>query len=173
MTRGAISLVLCAAVTAAAGAGCEGGRNAPRFDRLGLPLDRPVTQQEVRRLPDASLRYPGSAVVRAVGSDERKQAGEHEPDPAFAGTVAIAPASVDALLAWYDHQLTARGYRRATYYKLAGQSTGRAWTAPGNREQVQVGVYGAGAAPTGPVPAGHVGYEAILVNYRVTGPPPP
>ncbi|MDQ1748596.1 MAG: hypothetical protein QOD07_2859 [Frankiaceae bacterium] len=172
MTRGALSLLLCVAVTAAAGAGCGGG-TAPRLDKLGLPLDRPVTQQEVRRLPDASLRYPGSAVVRVVGSDERKQVGEHEPDPAFAGAVAIAPVSVDVLLAWYDHQLTARGYRRATYYKLAGQPTGRAWTAPGNREQVQVGVYAAGSAATGPVPAGHVGYEAILVNYRATGPPPP
>ncbi|MBV9097187.1 MAG: hypothetical protein JO079_03925 [Frankiaceae bacterium] len=131
-----------------------------------------MTQQEVRRLPDASLLYPGSTVVRVVGSDEHKQPGEHEPDPAFAGNVAAAPTTADALLSWYDHQLTARGYRRATYYKLAGQSTGRAWTAPGSREQVQVGVYPPGSAATAKLTPGHTGYEAILVNYRVTGPPP-
>ena len=169
MTRGttATSLVLVALVAT----GC--GTSAPRFDRLGLPLDHPVTQQEVRRLPEASLLYPGSTVVRAIGSDERKQTGEHEPDPAFAGNVAAARTTVDAMLAWYDHQLRARGYRRATYYKLAGQPTGRAWTAPGNREQVQVGVYPPGSAATGTLRAGDVGYEAILVDYRVTGPPPP
>src|SRR4051812_23130240 len=100
-------------------AGCGSG-DAVRVDRLGLPLNRPVTQQEVRRLPEAALLYPGSTLVRTVGMDERKQPGEAEPDPAYAGTVAIAPASAAALLAWYDRQLTARGYRRATYYKLAG-----------------------------------------------------
>jgi hypothetical protein len=157
-------------------AGC-GGSTGTRVDRFGLPLDRPVTQQELRRIPDATLLFPGSKVVRAIGSDERKQAGEHEPDPAFAGSIAVVPATVDTLLAWYDHQLLPRGYRRATYYKLAGQSTGRAWTAPGNREQVQVGIYAAGSPlpgkpVPGKVPTGRVGYEIVFVNYRVTGPPP-
>lgn len=167
MTRGFILGTLAVVLLA----GCGGG-SAARVDRLGLPLNRPVTQQEVRRIADASLLYPGSAVVRAIGMDERKQPGEHEPDPAYAGTISIAPASADVLLAWYGRQLTARGYRPATYYKLAGQSTGRAWTAPGDREQVQVGVYAPGNPAAGRVTAGHVGYEAILVNYRVTGPPP-
>jgi len=152
--------------------GCSGATTTPRVDRLGLPLNRPVTQQDVRRLADARLLYPGSTVVRGIGMDERKQAGEHEPDPAFAGSIAVAAATADAVLTWYDHQLLARGYRRATYYKLAGQSTGRAWTAPGNREQVQVGIYAPGSTAAGAVPRGSIGYEAILVNYRVTGPPP-
>lgn len=168
MIRGATPLALLALVATACG-----GNTAPRFDRLGLPLDRPVTQQEVRRLPEAALLFPGSTVVRAIGSDERKQAGAHEPDPAFAGTIAVAPAAAATLLAWYDHQLTARGYREATYYKLAGQATGRAWTAPGGREQVQVGVYAPGSTAPGAVPRGATGYEALVVNYRVTGPPPP
>jgi len=152
--------------------GCGGAPTTLRVDRLGLPLNQPVTQQEVRRLADARLLYPGSTVVRAIGMDERKQSGEPEPDPAYAGAIAIAPARADVLLSWYDHQLLARGYRRATYYKLAGQSTGRAWTAPGNREQVQVGIYAPGNSTAGSVPRGSIGYEAILVNYRVTGPPP-
>lgn len=140
---------------------------------MGLPLHRSVTQQELRRLPPAALLYPGSTIVRAIGSDEHEQSGEREPDPAFAGHVAVAPAAADALLSWYDRELTSRGYRRATYYQLAGQSTGGAWTAPGDREQVQVGVYAPRSAAAGPIPRGDVGYEAVLVNYRVTGPPPP
>lgn len=174
MTRGSSPprTLLLAAVCAFVAAGCGGGTAAPRYDRLGLPLNRPVTQQQVRRLTEASLLYPGSVVVRPIGMDERKQAGEHEPDPAYAGNIAVAPASADLVLAWYDRQLTARGYRPATYYKLAGQSTGGAWTAPGSREQMQVGIYAPGNATPGPVPAGHVGYEAVVVNYRVTGPPP-
>ncbi len=167
ITRGVVLGSLLALLLA----GCGGG-SAVRVDRLGLPLNRPVTQQEVRRLAIVSLLYPGSTVVRAIGMDERKQAGEREPDPAFAGTIAVAAVPADVLLAWYGRQLSARGYRPATYYKLAGQSTGRAWTAPGDREQVQVGIYAPGNSAAGPVPAGHVGYEAIVVNYRVTGPPP-
>jgi hypothetical protein len=168
MTRAAPCSLLAAGLLVAAGC----GGSPARFDRLGLPLDRPVTQAELRRLPDANLMYPGSTVVRAIGMDEYKQSGEHEPDPAFAGSVATAPATADALLGWYDAQLTTRGYRRATYYKLAGQSTGRAWTAPGNREQVQVGVYSRSEPTIGGLPRGDVGYEVVLVNYRVTGPPP-
>jgi hypothetical protein len=171
MIRGIASASISVVVSVVVLTGCGSGP-AVRFDRLGLPSDRPVTQQDVRRLPDAALSYPGSTVARAIGMDERKQAGEHEPDPAYAGTIAVAPATVDELFAWYGRQLTARGYRPATYYKLAGQSTGRAWTAPGNREQVQVGVYPPGSAAVGSVPPGHVGYGAIVVNYRVTGPPP-
>lgn len=152
-------------------AGC-GGSDAVRVDRLGLPRNHPVTRQEVRRLPEAALLYPGSTRVRTIGMDERRQSGEAEPDPAYAGTIAVGPVTAEVLLAWYGRQLTARGFRRATYYKLAGQSTGAAWTAPGDREQVQVGVYAAGSSAAGPVPRGHVGYEAIVVNYRVTGPPP-
>jgi len=146
--------------------------SAARFDRLGLPRDHPVTQQELRRLPVAQLVYPGSRIVRVIGSDEHRQAGDHEPDPAFAGTVAVAPVGTDALLAWYDERLTRQGYRRATYYKLAGQSTGGAWTAPGDREQVQVGIFAPGSGAAGPLPRGQLGYEAIVVNYRITGPPP-
>jgi len=151
-------------------AGC--GATTARVDPLGLPLNHPVNQQQIRRLAVAGLVYPGSRVVRAIGMDERRQPGEHEPDPAFAGNVAIARVTAGALLSWYDRQLIARGYRRATYYPLADQTTGRAWTAPGAREQLQVGIYGPGSAVAATVPRGYLGYEAILVNYRVTGPPP-
>jgi hypothetical protein len=152
-------------------AGC-GGTTGPRVDRFGLRLDGPVTQQELRRLPEPQMLYPGSTVVRAIGMDEHEQGEDVEPDPAYAGNIALAPATADTVLAWYDHQLAARGYRQATYYKLAGQSTGRAWTAPGNREQLQVGIYSPGDPAAGPVPRGYTGYEVVFVNYRVTGPPP-
>lgn len=168
-TTSRFSVVVLAGVSVVLASGCG---SAPRFDRLGLALHRPVTRQEVRRLPDAALLYPGSRVVRAIGSDERKQPGEPEPDPAFAGNVAVARATVAALLEWYDRRLTSRGYRPATYYPLAGQPTGRAWTAPGNKEQIQVGLYAQSGSPAGLIPRGYVGYESVLVNYRVTGPPP-
>jgi hypothetical protein len=162
---------VAAVVVAVAVAGC-GGTAAPRVDHFGLRLDRPVTLQELRRVPETAMLYPGSTVVRSIGMDEHQQAGEHEPDPAFAGSIAVAAATADTLLAWYDEQLTSRGYRHATYYQLAGQTTGRAWTAPGDREQLQVGIYAPASSVVGPVPAGHVGYEVVFVNYRVTGPPP-
>jgi hypothetical protein len=74
------------------------------------------------------------------------------------------------LLAWYDQQLTARGYQRAAYYRPSDQDAGGAWTIPQSREQVQVGVY-APSAGVGVV--GSTVYEELLVSYRVTGPPPP
>jgi hypothetical protein len=162
------ALQVVAVAVAASAVGC-----GPRAvtDGLGLPLREPVTQDELRAHSESALLYPGSHTIRPVGADEHWQAGDHEPDPAYAGVVASTTVSVATLLGWYDSRLTARGYSRAAYYRPANQVTGGAWTIPHSREQVQVGIYPS-AAPASNVPRRGLIYEEMLVSYRVTGPPP-
>jgi hypothetical protein len=155
----------------AAVAGCAAGPTD--VDGFGLPLHRPVTQQELRAHRESHLLYPGSRVVRRVGSDEREQPGAEEPDPAFAGARAVAPVPAGALYRWYDRRLVALGYRRAAFYRTSDEVSGRAWTVPGGNEQVQVAVFAPGSAGTpGGTAKGGVAYQELLVDYRVTGPPP-
>ncbi len=131
-----------------------------------------TTEKQLRAKPESSLLYPGSRAVRRVGADEHPQTDGAEPDPAFAGVIATASTSAGALLEWYSKAMVARGYRPATYYRLANQVDGRAWSIPHTREQVQVAIYRADAGVAGAVAAGMIAYEEILVDYRVTGPPP-
>jgi hypothetical protein len=162
--------IVVAALTVASAALAACGAPPSAVDGLGLPLHRPVTEQQLRDQPQASLLYPGSRPIRQVGADELARPGEREPDPAYAGVLATATVPGPALIAWFDQRLTARGYSRAAYYRLSDQDTGAAWTIPGSREQVQVGVY---APSAGVSVAGSTTYEELLVSYRVTGPPPP
>jgi hypothetical protein len=138
-------------------------------DALGVPLHQPVSERQLRRHPQSSLLFPGSHLIGQIGSDEQARPGGGEPDPAYAGVRAMATVPGTTLLAWYDQQLTARGYQRATYYRPSDKDAGAAWTIPHSREQIQVGVYAAPHAG----PAGATTYEELLVSYRVTGPPPP
>jgi hypothetical protein len=156
---GAVALACCLAVACSSGGG-------DAVDALGLPLHRPVTQAQLRAHPALLALLPGSQVVRRVGMDERRPPGADEPDPAFAGTIADVPASATALYAWYGHRLAAMGWRPAPYYRLSDQVSGQAWTAPHGNEQVQVAVYRSGGDN------GALRYEELLVDYRVTGPPP-
>ncbi len=142
-------------------------------DALGLPLSKPVSRQAIEDRPESSLLYPGSRLMTKVGADEQAQpGGEKEPDPGFAGEVAAAAVDPTALLDWYSAQMAERGYQSATYYPLSTQSEGRAWTIPHTKDQIQVAVYRAGEGPVRQLPAGSIEYEEILVDYRVTGPPP-
>jgi hypothetical protein len=163
--------LLLASATVALAAGC--GSHAASVDGMGLPVHRPVTQRELLAHPESSLVYPTSRLTRRVGADEQAQPGEREPDPAYAGVIATAPVSATALLSWYDHTLTARGYRRATYYRQSNQVNGAAWTVPNSNEQVQVGIFGSTTDVADSAPPGHLAYQEMLVSYRVTGPPPP
>jgi hypothetical protein len=165
--RAAVAAALT--VATAALAACSSPQAS--VDGLDVPLHQPVSEQQLRRLPQSSVLFPGSTVIRRIGSDEHAHPGDHEPDPAYAGVRATATVPVATLLAWYDQQLTARGYQRATYYRPSDQDAGGAWTIPHSREQIQVGVYTAASADVGPV--GSTVYEELLVSYRVTGPPPP
>lgn len=174
MTEPARKAAVCACAGAAGLLGLTACGTAKNTDALGLPLSRPVTAQELRGLAQSTLLYPGSRLVRRIGSDERAQSGDdtvHEPDPAFAGSIATTAASAAAVLTWYSTQMAARGYVAATYYRLADQVDGRAWTIPHTRDQVQVAVYRS-SSPKAAAPAGSIAYEEILVDYRLTGPPP-
>jgi hypothetical protein len=165
--RAAVAAALT--VATAALAACSSPQAS--VDGLDVPLHKPVSEQQLRRLPQSSVLFPGSTVSRRIGSDEHAHPGDHEPDPAYAGVRATATVPAATLMAWYDQQLTARGYRRAPYYRPSDQGAGGAWTIPNSREQVQVGVYAAPSA--GAADAGVIVYEELLVSYRVTGPPPP
>jgi hypothetical protein len=160
-----------AILTVAAGALAACGPGRSSVDGLGVPLHQPVSERQLRSLPQSSLLIPGSQLIRQIGADEHAHPGDPDPDPAFAGVVATTTAPAAALLSRYDDELTARGYQRAPYYRPSDQVLGSAWTIPHSREQVQVGVYAAGAAAAGN--AGGTVYEELLVSYRVTGPPPP
>jgi hypothetical protein len=157
-----VALLACLGCLVAA---CSSGAGRA-VDALGLPLHQPVTQAQLRAHPSLLALLPGSHVVRRVGMDERQPPGAGEPDPAFAGTIATTPATADALYAWYGRRLAAMGWAPAPYYRLSDQASGRAWTAPHGNEQVQVAVYREGGA------SGALRYEELLVDYRVTGPPP-
>jgi hypothetical protein len=159
-----------AALTVACAALAACGAPQASVDGLGLPLHQPVSEQQLRPHPQSSLLFPGSRLIRQIGADEHDQPGGGEPDPAYAGVLATAAVPGATLIAWYDQQLTARGYPRSAYYRPSDQDAGAAWTIPHSREQVQVGVYTASA---GQSVLGSTTYEELFVSYRVTGPPPP
>jgi hypothetical protein len=161
-----------AALTVATAALAACGSPQASVDALGVPLHQPVSEQQLRLHPQSSLLFPGSRLIRQIGADEHAQPGDSEPDPAYAGVRATATVPRATLIAWYDQELTARGYQRAAYYRPSDQDAGGAWTIPHSREQVQVGVYTTPPAGS-PASVGSTVYEELLVSYRVTGPPPP
>ncbi len=138
---------------------------------MGLPTNRAITQAELSTHPEAQLRYPGSTLIKVVGSDEVATRDE-EPDPAYAGAILTTNATPKQLYAWYADWLSARGYRQVTYYRMSDQTSGVAWRAPGGREQVQIGVFDATqlAAQQHVSVATGVGaliYQQVFVGYRV------
>jgi hypothetical protein len=165
-----VAALTIAALMAAGTALTACGAASPAVDGLGVPLHQPVTEQQLRHHPQASLVFPGSLPIRQIGADEHAHPGDNDPDPAYAGVLATTGVPSESVIAWYDQQLTARGYRPAAYYRPADQDTGAAWTIPHSREQIQVGIYAPSAAAS---VAGSTTYEELLVSYRVTGPPPP
>ena len=138
---------------------------------MGLPINKPITQPELSAHPEAQLRYPGSLLVKSVGSDE-VATGDSEPDPAYSGAILTTTATATQLYAWYAQWLTAHGYHQVTYYRTSDQTSGVAWRAPGGREQIQVGVFDATELAAQQhisvrSDAGTVVYEQLLVGYRV------
>lgn len=150
--------------------GCASPAGA-RLDSMGLPTNKPITQLELSSHPEAHLRYPGSLLVKVVGSDE-VATRDSEPDPAYAGAILTIAAPATQLYVWYAQWLTARGYHQVTYYRMSDQTSGVAWRAPGGREQVQIGVFDTAELAAQQhisveVGAGTVIYEQVLVGYRV------
>jgi hypothetical protein len=138
---------------------------------MGVPTNKAITQLELSSHPEAQLRYPGSLVVKVVGSNEIATR-DSEPDPAYIGAVLTTTATAAQLYAWYARWLTGRGYHQVTYYLMSDQRSGVAWRAPGGREQVQIGVFDTtGLADQQHInavaPSGGVVYEQAFVGYRV------
>jgi hypothetical protein len=138
---------------------------------MGIPTNKAITELELAAHPEAQLRYPGSLVVKIVGSNEIATR-DSEPDPAYAGAILTTTATDTQLYAWYAHWLTARGYHQVTYYRMSDQKSGVAWRAPGGREQVQIGIFhpaelAAQQHLSVAAGAGTVVYEQLLVGYRV------
>jgi hypothetical protein len=149
-------------------AGC-GGSSGVKVDASGLPTNQAVTQRELLGFPETHLYYPGSTVVRKVGASQTPTHPGEEPNPAYSGAILTARTSAASLYTWYDNALTARGYTSAADYRPSSQTSGRAWQLH-HRLQVQVGIFDpaaldSGLRMAGPVPAGTVVYEEILVGY--------
>ena len=167
---GGVGALIVAAVVAAVHFGADASSDV-RIDRFGLPVNQPITRAELGRHAEARLDYPGSRVVKVIGSDEIAKPND-DPDPAYAGAILVTTASPAQLYAWYARWLTSRGYQQVTYYRMSDQPSGVAWRAPRGREQVQIAVFDPGqlyaqqhlnAVP----PPGGLVYEELLVGYRV------
>jgi hypothetical protein len=138
---------------------------------MGLPTNKPLTQAELSARPEAHLRYPGSLLVKPVGSDE-VATRDSEPDPAYSGAILTSTATATQLYAWYAKWLTSHGYHQVTYYRMSDQRSGVAWRAPGGREQVQIAIFDPVELASQQhisvaTAAGTVIYEQVLVGYRV------
>ena len=169
--RGASSRALTAALIGAwLAVGCSSPARV-HVDSLGLPTNRPITQLELSTHPEAKLRYPGSTLVKVVGSDE-VATRDPEPDPAYVGAILTTTATSAQLYAWYVDWLTAHGYHPVTYYRMSDQTSGVAWRAPGGREQVQIGIFDTAELAAQQhisvaAGAGTLVYEEVFVGYRV------
>ena len=149
---------------------CGSGTGPPRVDAFGLPIGQPLTRAELAAHGESHLYYPGSKVVRLVGSNQIANPQEpKEPNPAYAGAILTATATADQLYAFYGQQLRARGFYTEPNYHLASQVSGRTWEVD-QRVQVQVGIFDPVLLEqdqniaTAPGP-GELVYEVILVGY--------
>ena len=148
---------------------CGASHPATPVDAFGLPIGQPLTRAELAAHSESHLYYPGSKVVRLVGSNQIAKTSEPEPDPAYAGAILTATATPDQLYGFYERQLRARGFVPEPDYHLASQVSGRTWEVD-QRVQVQVGIFDPGLLEedqhiaTAPGP-GELVYEVILVGY--------
>ena len=88
---------------------------APATDRDGLPTG-PVTYRFVDSRPEAHLVYPGATVLASTGTTESSDPLEGLKNSAFAGAVLVTRDPPDQVYAWYQKQLSARGWKP---YQLA------------------------------------------------------
>lgn len=150
---------------------CSGGAGTgtDRVDGFGLPVGQPITRAELASHPESHLFYPGSTLVRSVGSDQIANPAAGEPDPAYDGAILTVSASPDHLYSFYEQQLVARGYHSVTDYRLSSQVSGQAWEVD-QRVQVQVGIFDPARLQqdqniTAVTQPGELVYEVVLVGY--------
>lgn len=68
-----------------------------------------VSYQEVSSRPEANLLYPGSTVIRKVGSGQEPSFAGNK-SPAFAGAVAATTATAQQVNDFYSKWMTAHGW---------------------------------------------------------------
>jgi hypothetical protein len=157
-------------VSLVVGSAACGQGSAQAVDSSGLPTNRPVTEGDLQAFEVTHLVYPGSRLLTRVGADQTPTRPGEEPNPAYIGAILVATATSTQLYAWYDRQLTAKGYEPAPDYRLSSESSGQAWQIH-KRLQVQVGVFTpagvppAAAGEQNPAGPGQIVYEALLVGY--------
>ncbi len=123
------AVLLTVAALLIAGCGSSSSGSGKR-DTQGLPLGL-VSYQEVKSHPEATLYYPGSEVVRVIGSGEVRNYIEGGSNSAFAGAILRTDDTPERVYAWYrawvvDHGwqtnevsgaspwLSAQGYQRGS-----------------------------------------------------------
>ncbi|HEY2043028.1 MAG TPA: hypothetical protein VGH11_10160 [Jatrophihabitans sp.] len=116
-TRLATAAVFVGLVALTAGS----SKPASRSDPFGLPTGRPISRADLGSHPEAGLSFPGSRLVKEVGSDQTAKPNGQEPDPAYLGAIFTAVTTPARLYAWYAQWLTTREYHPATYYRLTDQ----------------------------------------------------
>jgi hypothetical protein len=161
----AVGLAACSSSGPSGG----GATATDHVDAFGLPIGKPITRAELATHAESHLFYPGSTVVRSVGSNQIANPAAGEPDPAYAGAILTASATADQLYAFYQQQLLARGYHSVTDYRLSTQVSGRAWEVD-QRVQVQVGIFDPALLQqdqniTAVAEPGELIYEVVLVGY--------
>lgn len=82
--------------------GCDGD---------GLPRG-PVTMDQVKSHPEASLFYPGAHLYSPIGGGEQQNSTDGGTNFAFAGGILISSDSADAIYKWYKDWLLAHRWQQ-------------------------------------------------------------
>jgi hypothetical protein len=148
---------------------CGTSAGAQSVDAFGLPVGPPITRAELETHAESHLFYPGSKLVRRVGSNQIPNPHDTEPNPAYAGAILTASATPDQLYAFYRKELRPRGFYAVNDYRLSSQVSGRTWEVD-QRVQVQVGIFNPLLLKqdqniTAVTQPGELVYEVVLVGY--------
>ncbi len=149
--------------------GACGGSTAGNVDAFGLPVGQPITRGELLAHDESHLFYPGSTLLREIGSNQTPNPNGEEPNPAYAGAILTASVTAGGLYAFYGRELRARGFHMVNDYRLSSQVSGEAWEVD-QRVQVQVGIFDprrleADQGIVADVGPGRLAYEEVLVGY--------
>jgi hypothetical protein len=148
---------------------CGTSASAHSVDAFGLPIGQPLTRAELAAHSESHLFYPGSKLVRWVGSNQIPNPHETEPNPAYAGAILTASATAGQLYAFYEKELRPGGFYAVNDYRLSSQVSGRTWEVD-QRVQVQVGIFNPVLLKqdeniTAVTQPGDLLYQVVLVGY--------
>ena len=125
----------------------------------GLPRG-PISYQEVSSHPEANLVFPGSSVVRKIGSGQLATfAGDR--NPAFAGAIAATHAAPEAVNAFYRQWMLQHGWTPYDVFLVGGQLSNEGYKR-GPRERFTIGIddpKSMSKSISSPIPKGETVYE--------------